>query len=153
MGDLSIRVDPASTRAILAAAKTFDRALYLQLRRRIRAAAAPVVADVKREVLKGGPSKTGLRAGIAAGTSARLSSGKKAGVTIQTSSTKMPAGKQSMVKAWNRSVFRHPVRGDRDVWVSQAGNPYFDSVILQHRIEFQKAFLAALQDTLRKMET
>jgi hypothetical protein len=58
-----------------------------------------------------------------------------------------------MVRAWNRPSFRHPVYGNRETWVTQTGHPYFESTILQHRVDVQLAILRALQDAIRAMET
>lgn len=149
--ELQVRVDSAEFRRVMAQAKSFDRRLYLQLRRRLRAAAQPVVTEVQQHLLKGGPSKTGMRAGLAAGTRATVSTGKKAGVTIATSPSKLPESKRAMAKTWNKSVFQRRVFGDADVWRSQAGNPT-TPVILHQRLRFQRAVLAALQDTVRTME-
>jgi hypothetical protein len=151
VAELQVRVDSAEFRRVMAQAKSFDRRLYLQLRRRLRAASRPVVTDVQQHLLRGGASKTGLRAGLAAGTRATVSTGRAAGVTITTSPSKLPPSKRAMAKTWNKSVFRHRVFGE-DVWRSQAGNPT-TPVILHQRLRFQQAVVAALQDTLRQMET
>lgn len=151
VAELQVRVDSAEFRRVMTQAQSFDRRLYLQLRRRLRAASQPVVREVQQHLAAGGPSKTGMRAGLAAGTRASVSTGKKAGVTITTSPSKLPANKRAMAKTWNKSVFRHRVFGE-DVWRSQAGNPT-TPVILHQRLRFQRAVVAALQDTLRQMET
>jgi hypothetical protein len=59
--ELSVRVDSASFNRLMRAFRGFDKKLYAATRKRIRDAAGPVVADVKAEVRKGGPSRAGLR--------------------------------------------------------------------------------------------
>jgi hypothetical protein len=65
--------------------------------------------------------------------------------------TNPPAGKPSMAHAWESGSFRHPVFGG-SVWVSQTGNEFFFSTILAHRLEFQRAILAALLEAIRAAE-
>jgi hypothetical protein len=149
---LSIRVDSAEFRRTMLSLRGFDKRIYALTRKRIREAAKPVVADVRAELRSGGPSETGMRDGLAAGTRASVSIGKKAGVTIVTSPARLPRGKQQMARSWNNNSFRHPVFGDRQQWVSQTGNPYFESTILAHKAEFQRAVLAALQEAVREVE-
>jgi hypothetical protein len=146
--ELSVRVDSASFNRLMRAFRGFDKKLYAATRKRIRDAAGPVVADVKAEVRKGGPSRNGLREALASGTRVSIGLGKRAGVTVVTNP---PAGKPSMAHAWESGSFRHPVFGG-SVWVSQTGNEFFFSTILAHRLEFQRAILAALLEAIRAAE-
>src|SRR4051794_20608410 len=75
----------------------FDRSLATATRGRLRDAAKPAVTDVRRTLQAGGPSKTGLRAQLAAGTKLSIRTGRYAGVAIVTSDVKLPANKRPMV--------------------------------------------------------
>jgi hypothetical protein len=150
-GELSIRIDSASFNKTMRALRGFDRKLYTRTRARMRVAAEPLVSDVQAEIRKGGASVTGMREGLAAGTKASVSLGKRAGVTVVTSPARLPANKKAMARTWNKNTFRHRVFG-RDVWVAQAGHEYFLPTILAHRVAFQRAVLAALQDAIREVE-
>jgi hypothetical protein len=147
--ELSVRVDSASFNRLMRAFRGFDKKLYAATRKRIRDAGQQVVADVQAKVREGGPSRSGLREGLAAGTRVSIGLGKRAGVTVVTNP---PAGKPSMAHAWDAGTFRHPVFGNRSVFVSQTGNEFFFATILAHRVEFQRAVLAALQEAIRAVE-
>jgi hypothetical protein len=150
--EISIRFDAAANGRLMRELRGFDRTLYTRTRARIRARVRPVLDDVKAEILKGGPSRTGMRAGLAAGTRASISTGKQANVTIVTSPSKLPANKAAMARTWNKETFRHPLFGDRWHWYSQAGHEFFLPTILKHRLAFQQAYLSALQDAIREIE-
>lgn len=151
-GGIELQIDSAEFKRSMNQLRSFDRKLYLQVRRKLREAGRSAVQDVRREVRKGGPSRTGLREALAEGTQVSVLSGRRAGVTITTSPTRLPANKKSMAKAWNRSTFRHPLPGDREHWVTQAGHPYFGATLAHHRAAMQQAILQALQDAIRQME-
>jgi hypothetical protein len=151
-GELSIRLDSASFNRTMRALRGFDKKIYARTRTRLRAVSKPLVADVQAEIRRGGPSKTGMREGLADGTKATISLGKKAGVTIVTSPARLPAGKQPMARTWNKGSWRHPVFGDQSVWVAQTGHVFFAPTILKHRAELQRAQLAALQDAIREVD-
>lgn len=132
-------------------AKAFDKDLALRLKRNIRDAAKPVVAEVKRKAQEappgGGRRSVGTRAAIARGVGVRIGTGKRGGsVTIAASPRYLPPERRAMVRAYNAPSFRHPVFGNRDVWRSQSGNPYFGSVILANAGKLRAAVEAALNE-------
>tara|TARA_Y100000114_G_C11736504_1_gene316480 strand:+ start:243 stop:812 length:570 start_codon:yes stop_codon:yes gene_type:complete len=76
-----------------------------------------------RDVQRGGRS-TGLREGIKAGLRTRVVTGKtRQGIEIKTTGPKVDG--YNKAKFWNKRRFRHPVFGNRDHYVDQAGQPYF----------------------------
>lgn len=161
-----VEVDPRQFAATLRAIKEFSPALATATRKRLRLAGADTVKAVQAEVLAGGRTVTwrvgskgktktgniGLRAGIANGTKMAIVAGKtRQGVSIKTDSSRLGPGQAAMVKAWNKPSFRHPVF-DSGAWVSQAGRPYFGSVINKHKQDFADAVNAALADAVREMQ-
>lgn len=176
-----IRIDAHAFAQLMRDAKAFDRDLGLRLRRNMRLAAKPIVADVKRKVLEpppgGGERTAGTRAAIARGVGLKIGTGSKGGrVTIAASGRALPANRRAMLKAYNSKGWRHPVfadavNGDRDsrtrgfralnaarggglkswVWVWQEGNPYFSSIILEHKRDMQLAVLAAMDEAARAL--
>ncbi|MFA8415098.1 hypothetical protein ACEPTV_33165 [Burkholderia pseudomallei] len=50
------------------------------------------------------------------------------GLDFRTQNNKAP-----MSTGWNAKRFRHPVFGNRDAWVYQAGQPYFFAPVIEGR--------------------
>lgn len=145
--EVDFSVTPQGFRELLQRTAQFDKKLAAELRKNIRTAATSVISDIRHEVQSGSyANDAGMRAGIAAGLKVQISTSKaKPGVRIVATKSQMPEGKQSMVRAWQRSTFRHPVWGNPDVYVNQSGHPYFDGPIASDRDEFTRAVLAALK--------
>jgi hypothetical protein len=96
-----------------------------------------------------------VRAAIAAGVSVKIKTGRVSqktgdvtgeGVTIAAAKTKLPADKQPMLYLYGRATFRHPVFGDREVWVNQHGKPWFYKPLRRNRAQYQRAVV----DTIAK---
>jgi hypothetical protein len=140
-------VTPQGFRELMLRTKEFEPAQARLLRRNIRNAAGQVVGHVRSEVLGGSyAADTGMRAGIARGLKVQVStSASRPGVRIVASSSAMPAGKESMVKAWQKKSFRHPVFGNTENWATQAGHPYFFKPVFEHRDLVTKAVTDAMQ--------
>ena len=136
------------------AGKTSD--LEPRLKRELRSAfriAAELAADESRLTIDaGGPSKTGLRLGIAAGIKVKLMTGKTAGVRIVSGYSQLPENKRAMPRTMNKPTFRHPVFGNTDVYVEQTGRPFFGSVIYKHRPAFEAAAREAMQKALDSLK-
>lgn len=148
-GDLTAGIDPAELSRLLKDVKAFNKELATATRKRLRTAGEAGVKDVQRH-LRSGPSKQGkhvLREGLAKGTKTSIRGGSKtAGVSIVTTGVKLSAAKQAMTRAYNKRSFRHPVGGNRDVWVNQRGRPYFGAVLDEHKPDMQRAMEQALRD-------
>ena len=158
-GGESFRVEASEFTTLMRDAKAFDRDLGLRMRREIRNAAKPIVADVKRKVLEdppgGGRVTVGTREAIARGVALKISTATKGGgVTVAASGRHLPTDRKAMLRAYNSDSFRHPVYGNRKRWVRQQGNPFFRSVIAEHgvqlRIAVQKALFEAAEALGRK---
>lgn len=128
--------------------------LPAKLKRELRAhirLAAERAADDSRTTIDSGPSKTGLRMGIAAGIRVQVMTGNTAGVRIIADKKALPDSKAKLVRAMDKPSFRHPVFGQKS-WVQQAGRPYFASVIYQHRDQVSDEVRAAMQATLDSLK-
>jgi hypothetical protein len=83
--------------------------------------------DAEREAALGLPAgkyETGLRQAIAAAMVVRTrTAGSSAGVRVMVDRNKLPADKRRLPILMNRGTWRHPVYGDREVWVSQRSQP------------------------------
>lgn len=106
-----------------------------RFRKELRAAAAPLVPRV-RESIHNIPSNRayspqGLRGALSKATRLELkTSGRQAGVAIRVDGRRMPSHMKSlpsMVEGKKR--WRHPVFGNREVWVDQPNHPYFYNVL------------------------
>ena len=159
MGDLSRRFKDHSDGA----------EMRRNLRKRIRAAAKPVEADIRAAVMgvsvtssKGGNAppndSTQLRARVAKAVTTRITA---RGVRIEVSSRRfkgegnpkhrmrLPKYLSGELKSYNR--WRHPVFGNRENWVEQTGSPYFFVTIHKHRTDFRRAVGDAIRDTLEQI--
>lgn len=149
------------------------------LRKRIAEAGKPVLDDVKAAVRDlpvtsrgGGTSQrrkynvgrattdraktsaarrhAGLRATIASATKLQITA---KGVRFVVQSSKLPADQQSLPRHLDSEKgWRHPVFGDRDVWVHQQGRPYFAVTIKKKGPAFRAAILEGMEEIRRQIE-
>lgn len=92
----------------------------------------------------------GLRDTIARAVSTSVSASGPAGVnaTWRTRADRMPNRQRKLPKNFNSPKgWRHPVFGNRNVWATQLGRPYFDVVIKKHRDELAAKVSDAIQAT------
>ncbi|MEV6737874.1 hypothetical protein AB0N14_13465 [Streptomyces sp. NPDC051104] len=112
-----------------------DKEVKKRFRTELRAAAKPLVPKVRAAIRqipsKRGYSPDGLRGALSKATKLEVkTTGKQAGVAIRVDGRKMPSHMKSlpsMVEGKKR--FRHPVFGNRNVWVTQTSHPYFYSAL------------------------
>lgn len=152
-GSITTRADVTTFKRLFDKSSQVDKKLMTALRRNIRVAGEKAADASRREVDNGGGSKTGLRMGIAAGIKVKVMTGNRAGVTIVASSAQMPAGKESLVRAWEGAKgWRHPVFGR---WVegqpAQHGHPYFARPIFDQRDSVRAAVEAAMEEAARSL--
>lgn len=131
-----VEVDKTDLHMLLVALKA--EATGTEFRRDLRAglkvAVEPAVQAARASILSMGVAgltraQPSLRTVVAAATKAQVRLGaRKAGVSVAVKKTTMPRGFRNAPKRLNaRKGWRHPVFGDRDVWVSQRGKPdWFD---------------------------
>lgn len=147
-GGEGFRVEAREFSELFNAAKAFDKNLAKQLRKDLRVAAKPVVADVKREVKAiptTGKYGSGVRAKTARGVGLRISAAKRGGaVTIVTADRALPPRQKAMSRLLNQKRWRRPVGKTRQRWVWQTSQPYFETSILRHQVALRRAVEDAL---------
>ena len=138
--------------------------LFVKSQANLRAATAPVLADLRRAVMavevessRGGfapPVRDrGLRQAVAAALTVNPTT---RGVRISVTDKKVdPKYGAVLPKYLDASLpkyqrWRHPVFGN-DVWVTQRGQAWFFVTISRHERTFREAVLAALDDTIREL--
>lgn len=130
-------VDAGDLKAVAKALKQHEdgKEIRKNLGRELRAVARPLVPKVRQAWLSA-PSTQGpgrgapdLRQLLAKATGVQVRfTGREAGVRIRTDGRKMPSGMRALpgyVEGIRRRPWRHPVFGNRDVWVQQPAWPRF----------------------------
>ncbi|QTD96966.1 hypothetical protein [Streptomyces cyanogenus] len=109
--------------------------LKKRFRKELRAVAKPLVPLVRESIRnipsKRGYSPEGLRAQMAKAVRVEVrTTGKDANVSIRVDGRKMPTHMRSLPSmAEGKKRWRHPVFGNREVWVTQTSRPYFYKVV------------------------
>lgn len=112
-----------------------DRELKRRFRRELRAAAAPMVPAVRASIaaipVKGTSGSTGLRKRLQRATRLAVrTTGRSAMVRILVDPKRLPSGQKALAEEMEGTKrWRHPVFGDRGVWVTQQSHPYFFRVV------------------------
>lgn len=173
---LDVRVHgEAEIRRVAAALRRADREdLRRELAKQIRAAGRVVARDVQDAVtslpIRGFPypgrrrafsaarwSPTHqLRALVAAGVSLHVAvTETDPRVRFRASGAKVPGehGASMPRRLDDAAGWRHPVLGNRQVWVRQQGRPWFASTIYRGRPTFERHLGEALDDVRRAIET
>ncbi len=149
------RIDAREFSALLRNVKAFDNKLAKAIRKELREAAKPAIADVRSEV-RSLPTKgrsSGVRDAVAAGVGLRVSTAVKGGaVTITASSRRLPAKHKAMNRLLNKRSWRHPVFGDRNTWAVQTSTPYFQPTIARHTGELRAAVVRAIDSAVRALK-
>lgn len=105
----------------------------------------------RKRALKGGH---GLRASVARGIKSKVSyTGRKLGARITVDPKGLPQSQRKLPRYLNRPKgWRHPVWGNRERWVEQHGEPYFDDPIRRHRDEVRKAVQDEVNNVMRTLK-
>jgi len=112
-----------------------NREITKRFRKELRAAASPLVPRVRASIRSIPSTRSyspmGLRGSMAKATRLEVkTSGKAAGVAIRVDGRKMPAHMKSLpAMVEGKKRWRHPVFGNRNVWVQQPSHPYFYNVV------------------------
>lgn len=113
-----------------------NREVTKRMRKELRKSARPLVPIVRSSIRRI-PSKTpyrigGLRSDLSKATRLEVkTTGRNARVSIRVDGRKMPNHSKA-VQAYMEGVkprWRHPVFGNREVWVQQPAQPYFYKVV------------------------
>jgi hypothetical protein len=146
-----------------------DRELRAELRRGFRDAGKPVVADLKQAVRSisstadshGGGSRAraahrnarrvtrahGLRNRIASLIRFKVTlSGRNVGVRVEVDTSGLPPDQRTLPQHLDAADgWRHPVYGNRDAWVTQHGQPWWEVTIARHQAQFERDAAAVME--------
>ena len=132
---LQVVIDPLEWYRLKTELDKFDPELARALRRRIKGA-GEVAAEAVRATLRlpapgeGTPDQEKARAALIAATRTSVSFAKRAaGTKITTGSSRLAPENKGFLNVYNKKTFRHPVYGNREVFVPQQGRPYFGASI------------------------
>ena len=135
------------------------------LRKELREIAKPVVplvrAAIKRIPSKGQSAARGrpsLRRLLARSVTLQVRpSGRRAGASVFMNPRKMPDGTKSLASYMEGtprySRLRHPVMGNRQVWVTQRAHPYFSRTVGASQAQAQAAMNRVVEATIREVES
>lgn len=134
----------AAERQLFALSKArtpFDEATGLLVPRRVKA--------IQKKLVKA----SSLRENIAAATGSSVTTRPNAvNLTFRVRSGGLPPSQRKLVKRWNKaSGWRHPVFGNREIWVKQVGRPYFDKTIGEQRDTVREGVLSAMESAAEKI--
>lgn len=87
--------------------------------------------------------RSGLRAAMSSGVGVRSTLAGVPSVTIVASARNLPPDQRSLVKAVEKGQWKHPVYGNRGVWITQTSRPYFYPTIERHVPEIVAAMRRA----------
>jgi hypothetical protein len=134
--------------ALARAAKAFDAT---KASRSVGEARAKGLAKSVEDTRAG---RHGLRATIARAIQTKITtSGFRTGVRIRVDGTKLPEDQRTLPQALDaEGGWRHPVFGNREVWVDQFGKPWFASTIRKHAAAVRAKVAQAVKDTAEKLE-
>lgn len=130
--------------------KAADKSLRKGLLREIRAEGKPVIEDIRAGIHPTFPNRGGLADRVKAakiGVRTRLA-GKSVGVRLQVTGPKNQL--RTLAKINDSGSWRHPVMGNRKVWVAQTYGPsggWFDEPIEDDLPRFRKAIEQAIEKT------
>lgn len=116
--------------------------------------------SARREAFHGVKRKRPLRAGygLRATTARSIKSkvsytGFKMGARITVDTKALPQSQRKLPRYLNRTKgWRHPVWGNRERWVAQYGEPYFDKPIERHLPDVRKAVNTAVTEVMRTLQ-
>jgi len=84
-------------------------------------------------------------------TEARLT-GRSTGAKVKVKRKGMPRGFEHAAKRTNRQNWRHPVFGNRNVWVTQIGRPrWFDDAMRANAAQWRRAIADAMNHTAERI--
>lgn len=120
-----------------------------EMRRLAKAAAKGKQARRRR----GPVLSTGLRESIARGVRARVQySGFRYGAQIIAHTSQLPQSQRNLPRYLDSPKgWRHPVFGNREVWVGEKGRPWFAVTISRHVNQLRREIVAEINQTLKQL--
>lgn len=135
-------------------ASTVERQLHT-LARSGRGELKPLSDRQKQALHKRLARAESLRDSIAAAAGSSASAGNlKASLAFRVRAGALPPSQRKLPRRWDSPTgWRHPVFGNREVWVKQVGHPYFRSTINSRRGELDSGVQAAFETAGIKIMT
>lgn len=133
-------------RTVRAALNREESAASRKFRAALEDAAGPIIAKVRREAMAlpaRGAKHTGLRGRLAAGV--RVQPGAQSvrivATAVDPTETALPRGMDNGPRGW-----RHPVYGNREVWVQQRGGSWFREPISEEGDTVERELTDVLEE-------
>lgn len=127
---------------------TDGKAMRRDLTKGLRQGVRPAVASVKAAAVTlpaKGPRSTGLRRRMGSATSPQVRTGGRNPVVAVRISRARMGDKAGAARGMDRREFKHPVYGNRDVWVSQRGHPgWFEHAVHARERQVRTSMRAVL---------
>lgn len=124
----------------------------IELRNTLRNAVAPAIRDIQRD------ARVNSKTVAAAITSVVLLDGKAAKVVVKVDPAKLPARKKRLGQLFEFGsrgsggrFIRHPVFGNRNVWVNQPIRRYFYGNVRRRIPQIQGALLEVVEDMAKRI--
>ena len=107
------------------------------------------VRALQRKITKA----SSLRNQIAAASGASVSaSDKKVALAFRVRAGNLPPSQRKLPRRWDKpSGWRHPVFGNRNVWVPQVGHPYFRTTVTQAKGDVTAGVVTAMTAAAEKI--
>ena len=132
-----------------------DGGLARELKAGLRKAARPMAPRVRQAIDQIPSQHDGtLRGEMKAATTVQFrAAGPRAGITIRVDGRKMPSGKRSLpaYMEGRKRGWRHPVYGNRNVWVVQPAHGYFYKTVEPFGVDVKHEMDAVAQRIARKL--
>lgn len=117
---------------------------------RVSRAKATAKADLAKARQRAERRGAGLRETVAAGVKLQVTA---KGVKIIASSAQLPEKQKSLVRRLDSDKgWRHPVFGDREVWVTERGGPWFGATIKPKAPAFRAAVVDAMEEIKKQLD-
>jgi hypothetical protein len=143
-GGLVVSIDTKDLRQLYVDLKGVEGNLRVELRKGVKAAAEPIAAAVRSAASWSSRIPGAIRVKPSFGA-------RSTGVTITVDSGRAPEAR--VLEHGGRSgTFRHPVYGNREVWVSQKAQPFFFTTVSSSSAvdQAERSILAAMDAVARK---
>lgn len=165
-----IEIDASQFVSFYKAVSKIDPELKKALRKQLLSKTEPIVNDVRQAALSIPASREagmtrkkkgvslGLRASIASSVKSDFNgTGNGAVVNIRVSRTRFMAvsGKAGSLPARmeGRGRWRHPVFGNKNVWVQQKSHPFLWTTVMKHQQEFIDAVSSSVDETMQALDS
>ena len=107
------------------------------------------VASLQKRLAK----VTGLRDSIAAASGSSVAAGdRKVELAFKVRASQLPPSQRKLPRRWDaEGGWKHPVYGNRNVWVRQVGHPYFRKTIYRNRDDVAAGVVTAMSAAAEKI--